>query len=81
MPEKPNPFPLEDIIARYNLSPSEILVVDDVKLACIMAQPVGIDVAFAAWSKAEFPELTTEMRQLCKYAFDSTKELETFLFD
>ena len=78
---KPNPFPLEDIMARYNLSPSEILVVDDVKLACIMAQPVGIDVAFAAWSKAELPELTVETRQLCKYAFDSTKALEKFLFE
>ena len=78
---KPSPYALENIMERYALKPEEILVVDDVKLACMMAQPVGVDVAFAAWSKADFPELTVEMRQLCKYAFDSTKELEKFLFD
>ena len=78
---KPNPFALNDIMARYGLRPEEILVVDDVKLACIMAEPIGIDVAFAAWSKADFPELTVEMQQLCKYTFHSTKELESFLFD
>ena len=72
---------IEMLLKQYQVKPEEILVVDDVKLACMMAQPVGIDVAFAAWSKAEFPELTVEMRQLCKFAFDSTKELEKFLFD
>ena len=78
---KPSTYALEDIMARYQLQPQDLLVVDDVKLACMMAAPMGVDVAFAAWSKEEFPELTVEMRQLCKYAFDSTKELETFLFD
>ena len=66
---------------RYQLRPEEILVVDDVKLACMMAQPVGVDVAFAAWSKAEFPELTEEMRSICDFSFDSAEELEKFLFD
>ena len=78
---KPNPFPLEAIMARYQLRPDELLVVDDMKLAWLMAQPVNVKVAFAAWGKIDFPELTEEMRNLCDFSFNSPKELETFLFD
>lgn len=77
---KPNPYPLTQIMKQYRLEPKDILVVDDAKLACQMAQPLGIDVAFAAWSKSEFPTLLKEMENLCKYTFYSTNELENFLF-
>lgn len=78
---KPNTYPLEQIMARFSLKPEEILVVDDMKLAWMMAHPLGVPVAYAAWSKVDFPELTTEMRELCNYSFDSTAELEKFLFE
>lgn len=78
---KPNPFPLEDIMARFSLSPGDILVVDDMKLAWKMAEPLGVSVAFAAWSRREFPELSGEMTRLCQYTFDAPEKLEEFLFD
>lgn len=78
---KPNPYPLLDIMHRYDLKPEELLVVDDIKLAWMMAHPLGVKIAFAGWSKLEFPQLAQEMYQLCDYAFSSTKELENFLFD
>ena len=78
---KPNPFPLEDIMRRFHLRSEDILVVDDMKLACRMAQPLNVEVAFAAWGKREFPELTREMGELCRYSFDTPKELECFLFE
>ena len=78
---KPNSFPLLDIMQKYSLSPADLLVVDDMKLACKMAAPLGADVAFAAWGKQEFPELAREMRKLCQYSFDSAQDLEKFLFD
>ena len=78
---KPNPFALEDIMAKYDLKPEEILVVDDMKLAWKMAKPLGVPVAFAAWGKLEFPGLCREMRQICDYSFDSPEELEKFLFE
>ena len=78
---KPNPFPLEDIMRRYELSPKDILVVDDMKLAWMMAHPLNVDIAFAAWGKKDFPELTEEMRSICTYSFDSAKDLEDFLFE
>lgn len=77
---KPNPFPLEDIMRRFSLTPKDILVVDDAQLACQMAYPLGIDVAFAAWSKEEFPELSALMAESCRYTFHTPKELENFLF-
>lgn len=78
---KPNPYPLEDIMSRYHLSPREMLMVDDMKLAWMMTYPLQVDIAFAAWGKLEFPELSKEMTRLCDYSFDSTKDLEKFLFD
>lgn len=78
---KPSAYPLEQILRTFNLSPADILVVDDAKLACQMAATLGVDVAYAAWGKKEFPVLDQEMRKLCKYTFDTTKDLEKFLFE
>ena len=78
---KPNPWPLRDIMEKYNLMPEEILVVDDMKLACQMAAPLGVKVCYAGWSGMGVNSLSTEMETLCDYTFDSTEELENFLFD
>lgn len=79
--QKPCSYPLSDIMERYHLEPAEILVVDDMKLACQMAQPLNVPVAFAAWGKQDFPEIAREMRELCNYSFDTTEELYRFLFE
>ncbi len=78
---KPNPYPLQDMMERFQLRREEILVVDDMKLGWMMAKEMNIAVAYAAWSKAEFPDLTTEMRDLCEFSFDSPADLEKFLFE
>ena len=78
---KPNPYPLLDIMKKYRLDPSDILVVDDMKLAWKMAHPLNVPVAFAAWGKREFPELSKEMDSLCDYSFASASQLEKFLFE
>ena len=78
---KPNPWPLEDIMRRFDLTPREILVVDDMKLACQMAHPLGVAVAYAGWDDMGVPELRREMQELCAFSFDSTESLEKFLFD
>lgn len=78
---KPHSYPLLDIMERFQLKPQELLVVDDMKLAWKMSHPLSVPIAFAAWGKLEFPDLSEEMRSLCDYTFDSTKALEKFLFD
>lgn len=77
---KPNPYALVDIMERFALTPKDLLMVDDMKLGCQMANSVGVATAFAGWSKAEFPELTEEMRNICDFSFDSAANLEKFLF-
>ncbi len=78
---KPDPFPLEDIMARYGFSPRELLVVDDMKPAYDMASKAGVPIAFAGWGRHAFPELSRQMRLLCDFSFDSTQQLRDFLFD
>ena len=78
---KPHPYPLLDIMERYNLKPEEILVVDDMKLACQMATPLGIQVAYSGWNGLGIPEVESEMQQLCDFSFDATERLYKFLFD
>lgn len=78
---KPNPWPLQDIMEKYDLMPAEILVVDDMKLACAMAAPLGVKVCYAGWNRIGTAAIEAEMKKLCNYSFDSTKDLEKFLFE
>lgn len=78
---KPAPYSLLDIMERFDLQPQELLMIDDMKLGCMMAKSVGVPTAFASWSKADFPELTQEMRSICDFTFDSPADLERFLFE
>ena len=77
---KPNTYPLEDIMHRYQLKPEEILVVDDMKLACQMAAPIGISVAYSGWNGLGIREIEAEMNHLCQYSFDTVEKLYNFLF-
>ena len=78
---KPSPYALEQIMVDYGLDAEDILMVDDMKLGWAMAAQLGIDTAFAGWSKQEFPELSEEMRSVCNFTFLSPRDLEEFLFD
>lgn len=77
---KPSTYPLQDIMNRFHLSEEQILVVDDMKLACKMAAPLGIPVAYAGWNGLEVPEVDAEMSRLCEFSFYTTQEFEEFLF-
>lgn len=78
---KPNPWPLEDIMQRYDLTADEILVIDDMKLACMMAAPLGVPVCYAGWSGMGIQSLYDEMKQLCALSFDTTAALYNYLFE
>lgn len=78
---KPSSYPLEQIMLKHSLSPEQLLVVDDMKPAYEMASRVGVQIAFAGWGRKNCPEVANEMEKICDFAFYSTKELETFLFE
>ncbi len=77
---KPNPYPLQDIMKRFGLSADEILVVDDMKLSCKMAAPLGVKVAYAGWNGLGVPEIDEEMISICDFHFDTIAAFEDFLF-
>ena len=78
---KPNPFPLQDIMEKYGYQPEEILVVDDMQLACQMADPLGVKVCFAGWDDMGVPQQRADMEARCAFTCNSVEEFEKFLFD
>ena len=78
---KPNPYPLEHIMATYGFTKDQMLVVDDLKPAWQMAKKAGVPIAFAAWSKQKIPQISQEMTALCDFTFDTPGKLEDFLFN
>ena len=78
---KPSTYPLEQIMAKNQLSPDALLVVDDMKPAWEMASKAGVAIAFAGWGRKDCPEILAEMTRLCDHAFLSTQALERFLFE
>lgn len=77
---KPNPYPLLDIMERFHLSADEILVVDDMKLSCKMAAPLGVKVAYSGWNGLNVPEVEKEMTELCDFHFNTVAAFADFLF-
>ena len=78
---KPNPYPLEQNMARCSLSPSQLLMIDDLPTGPQMAVKAGVPSVFAAWSRQESPGLMEAMSELCDFTFHSTEDLRKFLFD
>lgn len=78
---KPNPYPLEQIMARCSLSPSQLLMIDDLPTGPQMAAKAGASSVFAAWSRQESPAVLASMAKICDYTFHSTEDLYKFLFD
>ena len=78
---KPNPYPLEQIMRNYSLSPDQLLMVDDLPTGCQMASTAGVPAAFAAWSRQESPMLLDAMAKLCDFTFHTTENLRKFLFE
>ncbi len=77
---KPNTYPLLAIMEKYNLTPQQLLVVDDMKPAYDMAQPVGVKTAFAKWGKQGQADICDQMSRLFDYTFETVADLEAFQF-
>ena len=75
---KPNPFPLEDIMDRFDLKPSELLMIDDLKPGYDMAQAVGVDFAAVGWAY-DIPQIEEFMRLNSPRYFKTVPELAAWL--
>ena len=77
---KPSPYTVLRLIENYNLKPSEVLVVDDLKPGYDMARGAGADFAAAGWAY-NVPEIEAFMRKHCDYYLRSVDELRKILFE
>ena len=75
---KPYPWPLEEILRRYALSPSELLMIDDLKPGYDMAAACRVDFAAVGWAN-DIPAIERFMRQNCQNYFKTVAELAAFL--
>ncbi len=77
---KPSAWPLEEIMRRFALAPSELLMIDDLKPGCDMAEKCGVDFAAVGWSN-DIPAIERYLRGACPRYFKTVAELAAFLED
>ena len=75
---KPSPFPLEDIMRRFSLTPDELLMIDDLKPGYDMAAKCGVAFAAVGWS-SDIPQIERFMRANCPNYFKTVAQLDEFL--
>ena len=75
---KPEPWPLLEIMRRFDLKPHELLMIDDLKPGYDMASACGVDFAGVGWSN-DIPEIEAFMRANCSMYFKTVDELAAFL--
>jgi HAD superfamily hydrolase (TIGR01509 family) len=61
---KPNPFPVNQILKRFDLQKNEVLIVDDLKPGVEMAKASGVPIAAAGWGH-QIPEIRDYMEANC----------------
>lgn len=75
---KPYPFPLLDLMERFGLECSDLLMIDDLKPGYDMAKSVGVDFAAVGWSN-DIPEIEHFMRENCSLYFKTVDELAEYV--
>ncbi|MDO4543974.1 MAG: HAD hydrolase-like protein [Clostridia bacterium] len=76
---KPNPYPLNEIMRLYNLSPRDVLMVDDLLPGLTMANACKVDFAYAGWTTT-VKEIAAKMCALAPICLSSVKELYRLQF-
>lgn len=77
---KPAPYSLQTIMDTFQLTPEQLLMVDDLKPGYLMAQACGVDFAAAGWAY-NIPEIEDFMRRNCDRYFKTAEELKAYLFE
>lgn len=75
---KPSPYPIIEIMRRFNLDNNEILVVDDLKPGLDMARSCNVTFAAAGWSHI-IPEIKNYMKANSDYYFSTVDSLKEFI--
>ena len=76
---KPNAWPLLEIMRRLDLTPADLLVVDDMPLGATMAQSVGVRFSAAGWC-GMLPQIERHMHRCTDLFFRTIEDLQKHLF-
>lgn len=76
---KPAPGTIFDLMKKYDLNPSEILVVDDLKPGYDMAKAAGVDIAASAWAH-NVKGIADFMKKNCTYYCPTVEDLRKIIF-
>lgn len=77
---KPHPFPIDQILSKYQLNKEEVLVVDDLKPGVLMAKAAGVDIAGVGWGH-RIPEIEAYMKANCLIYLETIDELRNFILN
>ncbi|NQU63317.1 MAG: HAD family hydrolase [SAR324 cluster bacterium] len=75
---KPNPFPVRQILERFNLKEDEVLIVDDLKPGVEMARASGVPIAAAGWGH-QIPEIKSYMEANCLAYLTDIEEMREMI--
>ena len=75
---KPAPWALFDIMERFGLCASDLLMLDDLKPGYDMARRAGVDFAAAGWAY-DVPEIESFMRRNCDLYFKTVEAFGDYL--
>ena len=75
---KPAPYSLNEIMRVFDLEPSDILMIDDLKPGYDMAKSCGVDFAGVGWSY-DVPYIESFMRENCGMYFKEVSDLAEYL--
>jgi beta-phosphoglucomutase-like phosphatase (HAD superfamily) len=75
---KPSPWPVQNILREFDLSPDQALIVDDLKPGFLMSRVTGVPFAAAGWAH-RIPEIHAYMRENCDIYFSSVEQFARFI--
>ena len=75
---KPAPWPLMEVLRRFELRPEEVLMIDDLKPGFDMAAACGVPFAAVGWANDIAP-IEDFMRKNCNLYFKTVSELANYL--
>jgi HAD superfamily hydrolase (TIGR01509 family) len=75
---KPSPWPIQQILERFQLPKEAALIVDDLKPGVLMAQNAGVSIAAAGWAH-HIPEIERYMREHTNAYLESVEQFATYI--
>ena len=75
---KPDPWSINDLMARFSLRPDEVLVIDDLKPGFDMARAALVPFAAACWAY-DIESIRSFMRKNSPICFNTVEEVDEYL--